>query len=40
MSDFEELLAAKIVADKDIKEEYPEELNKKVILFDNFGESF
>ena len=40
MPDFEELMAAKIVADEDMKNEYPEETNKKVILFDDFGESF
>lgn len=40
MPDFEELMAAKIVADEDIRNEYPEELNKKIDLFDDFGESF
>ena len=40
MTVFEELLAAKVVADEDMKNEYPEETNKKVILFDDFGENF
>ena len=39
MPDFEELLAAKIVADQDIKEEYPND-NPTDYQEDNFGDNF
>ena len=39
MPDFEELMAAKVVADKDIKEEYPND-NSTDYQEDNFGDNF
>ena len=39
MPNFEELMAAKVVADQDIKEEYPND-NPTDYQEDNFGDNF